>query len=262
MFQLKSNIEKDDSTELLFSTSRTSSKLFKSLTIEPESNSRIYLRFIPLPSPAIQKNYQSEGNSPNTFVEEKFIEVSINCRLVKDYQKLVYVRAMCHFPEFSLSKREFLFCGKSCFPANVNGFSFCNVADYAKVQTEELITKDCFQSFSEELVVTSLRAPLSYTLVGEAIFFTIEGAMLDVTNKIEEVQGTHSIHITPNLESINKHATFLRREKYIQEYISIYNRDQPYEYTLIPLRLSLGRIRNFNVIMFLTCFDLHSTLPC
>ncbi|CAG8757899.1 24382_t:CDS:2, partial [Gigaspora rosea] len=49
-FMFKTNLDYDDSTEIVFSTLRISAKLFKILTVEPESNVRVYICFRPLPS--------------------------------------------------------------------------------------------------------------------------------------------------------------------------------------------------------------------
>jgi hypothetical protein len=76
-FSVKSNLSADSDTELIFSLSRTSARLFKNVTIEPESHAKIYLRFWP-------------GNAGGSLrceaVRDINLEIYVNCRLVKDYQ--------------------------------------------------------------------------------------------------------------------------------------------------------------------------------
>ncbi|CAG8708059.1 21425_t:CDS:1, partial [Gigaspora rosea] len=52
----KPNLDYNDSTEIVFSTSRIFAKLFKTLTVEAKSNVQVYIHFRPLPSQEIQKS--------------------------------------------------------------------------------------------------------------------------------------------------------------------------------------------------------------
>ncbi|KAJ3089439.1 hypothetical protein HK102_006398 [Quaeritorhiza haematococci] len=108
-FTVKSNLSHDDPTELAFSLSRTSVKLFKTLTVDPESQCRVYFRFRPVcASPrTVQVMTLEEANQ----VEEKMLEIYVNCRLVKDYQKIMRLRALCRQPVMRVSQEEFFFSG-------------------------------------------------------------------------------------------------------------------------------------------------------
>ncbi len=80
-----------------------SAKLFKTLTVEPESNVRVYICVRPLPSQAIQEC--GERRDPN-LVEEKNIEIYVNCRLVKDFQKIIMLKAECRMPSLQVTYCE------------------------------------------------------------------------------------------------------------------------------------------------------------
>jgi hypothetical protein len=82
----------------LFSTSRTSAKLFKTLTVPPENHARVYLRFFPRPSAAIQAALENGEYRDPDEMELKTVEIYINCRLVKDYQQSVLLTAECYLP--------------------------------------------------------------------------------------------------------------------------------------------------------------------
>jgi hypothetical protein len=105
-FQFQTNLDHDDPTEILFSTSRMSAKLFKTLTIEPESNVRVYIRSRPLPSREIQKLLDNGNQRDPDLVEMKMIEIYVNCRLVKDYQQTVLLKAECRMPSLQVNYNE------------------------------------------------------------------------------------------------------------------------------------------------------------
>jgi len=97
-FTFQTNLDYDDGTEMAFSTSRTSAKLFKTLVVDPQSNVRVYIRLRPLPSREIQQALDRGIPRDPSEVEEKNIEIYVNCRLVKDYQQTVKVKAECRMP--------------------------------------------------------------------------------------------------------------------------------------------------------------------
>jgi hypothetical protein len=51
---------------------------------------------------------------------------------------------------------------------------------------------------------------------------------------------THSIVVKPNFNAILSNLKFLIKEKYIEEHISIYNKQRPSEYRWFLLRICLG----------------------
>jgi hypothetical protein len=83
-------------SELLFSTSRSSAKLFKTLLVEAGASSRIYLRYKPHLPPHLTQQ-------PMTF------SIVTSCKLVKNDQIVKTFKAICHAPSLQLdvSKLEF-----------------------------------------------------------------------------------------------------------------------------------------------------------
>ncbi|KAI8615007.1 hypothetical protein BC830DRAFT_1124579, partial [Chytriomyces sp. MP71] len=98
-FFIKSNLKSADPTELIFSLSRSAAKVFRSVIVQPESYLRVFLRFTPsLGDAEMEKMDLATANN----VDEKLIEISVNCRLVKDYQKTIYLKARCRKPQIHL----------------------------------------------------------------------------------------------------------------------------------------------------------------
>ncbi len=91
-------------------------KLFKTLTVEPESNVRVYIRLRPLPSREIQEFLDSGNQRDPNSVEEKAIEIYVNCRLVKDYQQTLLLKAECRMPSLQVDYNDMeALMGKSLF---------------------------------------------------------------------------------------------------------------------------------------------------
>src|SRR5688500_3242608 len=91
-------------------------KLFKTLTVESESNVRVYIRLRPLPSREIQEFIDGGNQRDPNLVEEKTIEIYVNCRLVKDYQQTVLLKAECRMPSLQVDYNDMeAFMGKSLF---------------------------------------------------------------------------------------------------------------------------------------------------
>jgi len=59
---------------------------------------RVYIRFFPRPSAAIQAALDSGESRDPDEMELKTVEIYINCRLVKDYQQVVLLTAECYMP--------------------------------------------------------------------------------------------------------------------------------------------------------------------
>ncbi|KAJ3043675.1 hypothetical protein HDV00_004448 [Rhizophlyctis rosea] len=221
-FDLKSNLSYDDESELMFSLSRTSAKIFKKLTVEPESQARVYLLLRPSNGPLWDANFSdtpppvikrtlAQANEP----KEKNIEIYINCRLVKDYQKIIPLHALCRYPQVELSSHELSFLG-SVRRKEVNGEG-----------AHEEPWAVAFKPGVAELEVTNLLLdPLDYEVINDTMYFLLENA--DVPSVagaaggggservrrnvwcIEPEKG-HRLLVRPNLEAIAKHAESLRR---------------------------------------------------
>ncbi|KAF9435384.1 hypothetical protein BGZ76_006407 [Entomortierella beljakovae] len=211
-FTFKSNLTPTDSTEILFSTSRTSAKLFKTLTVPSENHVRVYIRFFPKPSATIQEALDNGEYRDPDEMELKTVEIYINCRLVKDYQQIVTLTAECYLPAIRISWQD--------------SISFVEYPEPDRV---------------------------------------VEGLQ------------THEIRVVPNIKALLRNPETFRREKYVQENITIYNRNRPLENYWIPLRISFGNISNFqlssgykssyafgrieqHVVDFLSDFNTHAVL--
>jgi len=316
-FSLKSNLHHNDPSELIFSLSRTTPKLFKSLTIDPESHVRVYIRFRPsqddsnlLPINSEEKQQQQQQNniilSPTlrsqndtrgiggmvkTFREsnrphEKNIEIYINCRLVKDYQKIVPLHAVCRWPQIHVSTLELLFRGKirQKTPAEVRD------------QDNDELWYVTLSPPGENVTISNvLEGPLDYEIMNDTLYFKVEEADVSGTEgggigrnglaKVDEgiensmlsrsassgsgptspvlsssspIPGTgvetrrtisglssQRIRIVVDLAAVSKNAESLRREKYIQEHMTIYNRRRPSEKYWLILKLSFGNLTSF-----------------
>ncbi|KAG9297531.1 hypothetical protein G9A89_001471 [Geosiphon pyriformis] len=230
-FTFQTSIDYEDPSEIVFSTSRMSAKLFKTLTVEPESNVRVYIRLLPLPHAEIQGSLdRGEYRDPNE-VEKKIIEIYVNCRLVKDYQQTVILKAECRIPSLRVVYNEFeALKGKiSRSESNSND--------------EEWVIK--FESDYKEIRVNNLLGiPLEYEIVNDTMYFLLE--LPDNTKNILPFSH-HNIKVRPNIKALMKNAENVRREKYIQENITVYNRRRPSENYWIPLRISFGYISNFQL---------------
>ncbi|KAF9200015.1 hypothetical protein BGZ49_009783, partial [Haplosporangium sp. Z 27] len=232
-FTFKSNLSPADTTEVLFSTSRTSAKLFKTLTVPSENHVRVYIRFFPRPSAAIQASIdKGEYRDPDE-VELKVVEIYINCRLVKDYHQVVVLTAECYLPAIRASWQDSV-----SFVARV-------LRESSESSEEEDEWKIAFREDYRILGVSNLLdIPLEYEIVNDTMYFNLEYPEPD---KVIEGQMKHEIRVVPNIKALLRNAENFRREKYVQENITIYNRNRPLENYWIPLRISFGNVSNFQL---------------
>ncbi|KAG0065796.1 hypothetical protein BGZ89_007929 [Linnemannia elongata] len=262
-FTFKSNLSPSDTTEILFSTSRTSAKLFKTLTVPSENHVRVYIRFFPRPSAAIQAAIDSGESRDPDELELKTIEIYINCRLVKDYQQVVLLTAECYMPAVRVDWQDSVsFVGR-----------FSRESSGSAENTDEWKI-----SFKEDYrilgICNLLQIPLEYEIVNDTMYFNLEYPEPD---KVIDGLDKHEIRVVPNAKALLRNAENFRREKYVQENITIYNRNRPLENYWIPLRLSFGNVSNFqlssgykssyafgmieqHVVNFLSDFNSHAVL--
>jgi hypothetical protein len=166
-----SNLLHDDPTEILFSTSQSATRLFKSLTVEPKNHIRIYIRFRPLPSKATQDEMEEKGQNTD-IVEQKSVEIYINCRLVKDYQQTVLLQAECRMPAFRVEYNE--------TRALMGTLQKSKLTDSEDSPTWNLH----FSPPDHYMVIWNLqKTPLSYQIVNDTSYFLLEypdGENIDV----------------------------------------------------------------------------------
>ncbi|KAI1312273.1 hypothetical protein EDD11_002992 [Mortierella claussenii] len=262
-FTFKSNLLPTDSTEILFSTSRTSAKLFKTLTVPSENHVRVYIRFFPRPSAAIQAALDNGEYRDPDEMELKTVEIYINCRLVKDYQQVVVLTAECYLPALRVNWQDSV-----SFVARLTRES----SDSTENTDEwKLLFKEDYRILG---VSNLLDIPLEYEIVNDTMYFNLEYPEPD---KIVDGLQRHEIRVVPNIKALLRNAENFRREKYVQENITIYNRNRPLENYWVPLRLSFGNVSNFqlssgykssyafgmieqHVVNFLSDFNSHAVL--
>ncbi|CAG8555592.1 22363_t:CDS:2, partial [Racocetra persica] len=230
-FTFQTNLDYDDPTEIVFSTSRITAKLFKTLTVEPESNVRVYIRFRPLPSREVQKSLDNNKQRDPELIETKIIEIYVNCRLVKDYQQTVILKAECKIPSLRVEYEDSEALTGKIYRQDSN----CN---------DDEFTVQFDQEYREIMIKNLLDAPLEYEIVNDTMYF-----ILDVSHASNMVtpRSDHRIIVRPNVKALMKNAESVRREKYIQEYVTVYNRNRPSENYWIPLRISFGYFKNFQL---------------
>ncbi|KAL1925437.1 uncharacterized protein VTP21DRAFT_320 [Calcarisporiella thermophila] len=261
-FALKTNLSHDDPTEILFSTSRTSAKLFKTLTVDGYSSARVYIRFRPFPSADIRAMLANGEARDIDAVEEKRLEIYVNCRLVKDFQQIVFLKAECRMPAMEVYWLE------------TEAF----VGTISRLLTTDSEESDWEIQFSEKerplIVCNLLDIPLEYEIVNDTRYFLMEPTDAD---KTVESFGRREVKVSPNIKALLKNADSLWREKYIQENVTIYNRKRPLENYWLPLRISFGQTSHFqmssgykssyafsmlenHVVYFLGDFNMNATL--
>ncbi|RKP27703.1 hypothetical protein SYNPS1DRAFT_26661 [Syncephalis pseudoplumigaleata] len=221
-----------DPSDVVFSTSRTSAKLFSTLYIDGGHTSRVYIRFRPMPMtktlPATQPNTGSNGGGGGDAgpAEQKTIRIYVGCRLVKDYQFAVNLKANCWWPTLSIDK---------------------DVMDFRGVSMQEPGGFDIsLESGQDILTVTNMaRQRTLFTLINDSTFFHVEPA-----SECIGLNGQSStiIVVRPRLEVLKKHMKTIRREKYICEVVTLYNVERPEERYWITLRITLDQSRHVQAI--------------
>jgi len=87
---------------------------------------------------------------------------------------------------------------------------------------------------------------LEYEIVNETIYFSLEFAA-QADSRCIFPRGTHEVKIIPNMQVLLTHAETLSRDKYIQENITVYNKNRPEENYWISLRMSFGHLSDFQM---------------
>lgn len=225
-FLLSSNLPPESLDEVNFSLSRTSLNLFNFITIGANSSVRVFLHF---------RAYLPESAPPeeDLFID-KMIEIYISCTLIKDYQHVIRLKARYCHPQISLSTLGLTFQG------SVNWRKDSITQQISWKETDIQFTP---QELSKEIYVrNTFNFPLSYVIQNDSVYFLVEAAKHAV---ITSKYVSHSISIKPNITSILNNRKVLLKEKYIEEHLTIYNKNRLSERWPISLRLSFGQIRYF-----------------
>ncbi|OUM65110.1 hypothetical protein PIROE2DRAFT_7914 [Piromyces sp. E2] len=347
-FTIKSNLNQNNSFEVIFSLSRTSVKLYSVLTIQPLSSVRVYIRFRPdLPEDAPMKKYLTLEES-NVAVREE-AEIYINCRLVKDYQLTIPLKAMIRMPQIEIPVKEFTFKGKiskkgaNTSPINTtkssNNSTFSYIdgmvatpapATLSQNKNEEETWNVTMKPVSSNIITVRniLSDDLEFIVMNDSIYFDVEIISIndntsssslnnsissiisrdssdrfsfdrekdgkepsteegnqdlihDLTRNVDSNKfngntttatttanantnantntntnsqmivyvipggGVCNLKIIPRIDSIMRDINSVRRDKYLQEHLTIYNKKRPTEKVWIVLKMSFGNIIDF-----------------
>ncbi|KAJ3175580.1 hypothetical protein HDU87_006077 [Geranomyces variabilis] len=271
-FTFTSSLSREDDTELMFSLSRTTAKLFRSITVEPESQARVYIRLRPsaesINGPDDGPTAALRNQFPTTLIVadepvEKDIEIYINCRLVKDYQKIINLRAICRQPQMLLSNLEFDFRGVMR-RRNLGH-------DATTGREEDMWSLQLLPAHAEVEIANLLTDPLDCCVMNDSMYFNVDLGTRDmedapsqsggvvaaatVTPSLTKVrrhlglsigsQRSAAVRVTPNMDALMRHVDKLRGEKYVVEHLTVYNRRRPREKSFIVVKLSLGHMTEF-----------------
>ncbi|KAJ3076202.1 hypothetical protein HDU98_005086 [Podochytrium sp. JEL0797] len=260
-FFIKANLKSNDPTELIFSLSRSAAKVFRSVIVQPESNMRVFLRY--RPSLGDDEVRAKMDLTTANVADEKLIEVSVNCRLVKDYQKTIYLRATCRRPQIYLPTQEVIFTGKirRREAANGGGGERASVVEESEKEGWEI-------KFAEPVatlrIENLLADSLDFEVLNDSMYFGVDivgGGESDTAvpsvipsvrrtqncSAVVDVDQSRVIRVFPVMSALMKDIDVLRREKYIVEQITVYNKKRPSEKYWVVLKLSFGHLTQFQV---------------
>jgi hypothetical protein len=188
--------------------------------VEAESQARVFLRFLPALAEAEQGNSSLFSFSQALEVHEKNIEIYVNCRLVKDYQKTIHLKALCSIPHIHLPVHDCTFRG------NLR----------KKVQMPEKAGADDQPEWDVKLMPehvdlylgNNLSDQLIYQVVNDSAYFSVDiianekesiessqASVLSTTKNgvvatLRDSEG-HMLRVIPNISAILKDADLLRR---------------------------------------------------
>jgi hypothetical protein len=107
---------------------------------------------------------------------------------------------------------------------------------------------------SRSIIIISLfDSNLHFLVKNETIFFTLEGENNGVILGKDQSQ---TLSLRLNTQAIKKHSQLLLKDKYIEEHITIYNRDRLSEKIYITLQLSLGKLSG--LYLYATATPVHA----
>jgi len=225
--------------EVAFSVSRTLLKKCDSVNIAANSSERIFVHFH-----AYSPEHEISLGDCVTYE----VYIGIDCGLVKDYQKIIKLKAKCYLPSLKLHSENVTFSGKICLddPKNKGKKkATCPQRKTSKRKQEQ-------ENFSIELTEQQLSVniqniqavPIRYIIRNDSLFFLLKSS--EDLEKPQELcpDEIHEIVVIPNLESIIKHKALFFNERYIDEHLAIYNLDSKNvsEYYYVNLRLRFGEL--------------------
>jgi hypothetical protein len=248
-FTITTNLSRDDDSEVIFSLSRTGAKLFETVRVEADSQKQIYVQFIMEPIGDVQR-------------EHKRFEIHVNCRLVKDYQKVISFTAECRKANLKVSESEFYFNVSMKQTVDIfnsknnNVFEICNLTDNT-IQFQIMNESPHF-FLESQLNTDNICGKHKSALVNRLISFFSRPEIESPNDGIWfPVKYFHSIELQPNetlqfrvlpcLDAIEKDIDQLRKQRYIIEHFSIYNTSNLQEKYRVSVKLNFGHLKDFHV---------------
>ncbi|KAI8840409.1 hypothetical protein BJ741DRAFT_706290 [Chytriomyces cf. hyalinus JEL632] len=278
-FFIKSNLKSTDPTELIFSLSRSAAKVFRSVIVQPESYLRVFIRFRPSLG-EMENDHDDRGDgltegkmdlSTANNIDEKVVEISVHCRLVKDYQKTIVLRARCRKPQIDLPIQELFWKGRIVRKA-------ASATREGTHSVTESVTGGFIESADPEWEIklpnlvhilpieNRLETQLEFEVLNDSIYFGVDVVDVGADDKDEasplslpfprkasnctavvDPFQTKNIRVFPIMSALMKDMDILRRDKYFVEHITLYNKKRPSEKFWIVLKLSLGHLNHFQV---------------
>lgn len=200
--------EKHSHSELHFSLSPTSLKSFHTLRVDKRGTCRVYVLY----KPHRPKQIKQPLSTAPALVDE--IDLYIKCRLVKDYQQVVKLRAKCIPPRMKISTSDLLF-----------------IAD-RKTMVEPSSVNITIQNLCKE--------PLHYRVRDDyCVFFEITAPRkCHIAGR-----SSHTITVKPLLPQLLQPEAM--QQKYIEEHFTIYNRYNLKEKWWVTMRFTRGYLKQF-----------------
>ena len=132
--KLSTNLSPQDSTEVNFSLSRTSINLVNWLTVDAMNSVRIFVHFRPSkshPTDDEEDNNNTEETSPveqlkNVEICIKYMCcvcaycVDVSCSVVKDFQQVIMLKAICKNPQMQVSGTSLVFAAQVLWKQEIN----------------------------------------------------------------------------------------------------------------------------------------------
>lgn len=244
-FTMKSNISPESGMEICFSTSRSMSKLFKSIVIRGESQLKVYIKFWPGDIPSCD-------TEPQNLQKKIALDIYINCRLVKDFQHVIPMTATCFVPQMHISQSDISFYGK-CVGAD---FELSTQSRQANTSAPE---QDTF------VICNMGNLELEYEVYSDSELFSLVSNVNSEPISIQCYKSSSwtvapgarsTLKVVPIMAAISKHLVhikkviYLMQERYLMEHFVLYNPKRPHERHVIQIYLNFGRLPQFQVFQF------------
>lgn len=186
------------------SLSRSTARIFKTLVVEPGNSTRVFIHFRPMPmqQTLTDLSVNNKRTASYSTVEEKSIEIVVNCRLVKDFQKTIWLRTTCFLPQLSISQQEIMFNGTWAKSPSSYPFEASAVDDVVQ-----------FTPDSKEIVLKNNLTDIdvAYEIINDTRYFLLESTCVD-----SSIPSNYfcCISIRPNLCNINADIEYFKKVCY------------------------------------------------